>query len=45
MNDVPDFYALAVLFALGVALVFFYDRMDTKIWSRSNAIMTGVLEG
>jgi hypothetical protein len=45
MNEVPDFYALAVIFALGVALSFFYDRMDRKIWSRSNAIMTGVLEG
>jgi len=45
MNDVPDFYALAVIFALGVLLSFFMDRMDRKIWSRSNAIMTGVLEG
>jgi hypothetical protein len=45
MNDVPDFYALAVIFALGVALSFFFDRMDRKIWSRSNTIMTGVVEG
>ncbi|NNE20405.1 MAG: hypothetical protein HKN10_18215 [Myxococcales bacterium] len=45
MNDIPDFYAIAVIFALGVALAFLYERMDRKIWSRSNAIMTGVLEG
>lgn len=45
MNDVPDFYALAVLFALGVTLAFFWAYFDAKIWSRSDASMTGVLKG
>jgi len=45
MSVLSDFYATATIFALGVAFLVIYVPMDRRIWQRSTAIMTGVIEG
>jgi hypothetical protein len=45
MSGHSDFYGLATVFALGLALAFWMHRQDAKIWEESTAILTGYVGG
>lgn len=45
MSELSDFYALATIFALGLALAFWMHRQDGKIWDESTAVLTGHVDG